>query len=192
MDQAFEIGQKHRRPSHPGALLADIIPDMSQTATELANELRIPQQQFESILREEAPVTAEIAGKLGSKFGDGPDIWLRMQAAYDNWREIEAVAAEVEEYLKYPVVHEPPREDVTYQCPCCKYLTLKERGGYEICPVCYWEDDGQDDPYADQVRGGPNYHLSLTQARENYKAFGAVEERLRQYARTPNDDELPS
>lgn len=180
-----------RRPSHPGALLADILPDMSQAATELANELRIPQQQFESILKEEAPVTAEIAQKLGSKFGDGADIWLRMQAAYDNWREIEEVAAEVEEYLKYPIVHEPPRENVSYQCPCCKYLTLKERGGYEICPVCYWEDDGQDDPYADQVRGGPNYHLSLTQARENYKAFGAVEERLRQHARRPNDDELP-
>ena len=30
-------------------------------------------------------------------------------------------------------------------CPCCGYLTLDERGGYEICPVCYWEDDGQDD-----------------------------------------------
>nr|WP_230058046.1 CPCC family cysteine-rich protein [Agrobacterium fabrum] len=115
-----------------------------------------------------------------------------MQAAYDNWREIEAVAAEVEEYLKYPIVHEPPRENVSYQCPCCKYLTLKERGGYDICPVCYWEDDGQDDPYADQVRGGPNYHLSLTQARENFKAFGAVEERLREFARPPTEEELPS
>lgn len=27
-------------------------------------------------------------------------------------------------------------------CPCCGYRTLQERGQYEICPVCSWEDDG--------------------------------------------------
>jgi hypothetical protein len=42
-----------------------------------------------------------------------------------------------------------------------------ERGGFEICPVCFWEDDGQDDPDADVVLGGPNGQLSLTQARNN-------------------------
>lgn len=30
-------------------------------------------------------------------------------------------------------------------CPCCGYRTIKERGCYEICAVCYWEDDGSDD-----------------------------------------------
>ena len=39
---------------------------------------------------------------------------------------------------------------------------------YVICPVCCWEDDGQDDEDAHEVRGGPNGSLSLTQARENY------------------------
>lgn len=29
-------------------------------------------------------------------------------------------------------------------CPCCGYRTIKKRGYYEICPVCYWEDDGID------------------------------------------------
>ncbi|HEP9402485.1 hydrolase, partial [Pseudomonas aeruginosa] len=30
-----------------------------------------------------------------------------------------------------------------YPCPCCGYLTFDEEpcGTYEICPVCYWEDD---------------------------------------------------
>jgi hypothetical protein len=36
------------------------------------------------------------------------------------------------------------------RCPCCGYLTLMERAGYEICDVCWWEDDGQDDPHADE------------------------------------------
>lgn len=27
------------------------------------------------------------------------------------------------------------------RCPCCGYRTIKERGCYYICKVCYWEDD---------------------------------------------------
>jgi hypothetical protein len=42
-----------------------------------------------------------------------------------------------------------------------------------MCPVCYWEDDGQDDLDADIVRGGPNKNLSLTEARNNFAEFGA-------------------
>ncbi|MEW9527386.1 hypothetical protein [Microbispora sp. NPDC049125] len=30
-------------------------------------------------------------------------------------------------------------------------------------PVCFWEDDGQDDHDADEVHGGPDFELSLTQ-----------------------------
>ena len=49
-----------------------------------------------------------------------------------------------------------PRQDgVMYRCPCCGYKTLPERGGFELCPVCFWEDDGQDDADADTIRGGP-------------------------------------
>lgn len=57
-----------------------------------------------------------------------------------------------------------------YACPCCGFLTLTERGGYEICGICDWEDDGQDDPRADEVWGGPNGDYSLAEARSNFKA----------------------
>ncbi|EJB9782664.1 hypothetical protein MXI60_003206, partial [Salmonella enterica subsp. enterica serovar Meleagridis] len=29
------------------------------------------------------------------------------------------------------------------KCPCCSYLTLPERGQYDVCPICQWEDDGR-------------------------------------------------
>lgn len=73
----------------------------------------------------------------------------------------------------------------TYRCPCCASLTLCGRGGFEICPVCYWEDDGQDDQDADLVRGGPNGALSLSQARVNFKAHGASEPRFVGCVRKP-------
>lgn len=63
----------------------------------------------------------------------------------------------------------------SYRCPCCGRLTLKGRGMFEICPVCFWEDDGQDDHDAEVVRGGPNRRLSLTEARRNYLAVGAAD-----------------
>jgi hypothetical protein len=58
-------------------------------------------------------------------------------------------------------------------CPCCGFRTLSEHAGFELCPVCYWEDDGQNDGDADTVRGGPNNLLSLSEARENYATIGA-------------------
>ncbi|MEM6260308.1 MAG: CPCC family cysteine-rich protein [Planctomycetota bacterium] len=81
-------------------------------------------------------------------------------------------------------------KDLPLRCPCCYYLTLEERGGYEICPVCFWEDDGQDDYDAGIIRGGPNGALSLKQARQNYKEFGACERRLLQYVRPPLPEEI--
>jgi hypothetical protein len=78
-----------------------------------------------------------------------------------------------------------------YNCPCCGCRTLDERGASDICPVCFWEDDGQDDQDAEVVRGGPNGSLSLTQARENYRRFGACEESMFENVRPPLPEELP-
>jgi hypothetical protein len=67
-----------------------------------------------------------------------------------------------------PLHPSDPDEPAKFACPCCGYLTLDSRGDFDICDVCFWEDDGQDDHDADQVRGGPNGRLSLTQARNDF------------------------
>jgi hypothetical protein len=77
------------------------------------------------------------------------------------------------------------------RCPCCGCGTLDERGGFEICPVCFWEDDGQDDYDATAVRGGPNGALSLCEARANYLKFGACDESMIGNVRPPLPEELP-
>ena len=60
-----------------------------------------------------------------------------------------------------------------YPCPCCAYLTIADPGGFEICPVCFWEDGGQGAADAEVVRGGPNGNLFLSQARKNFGQMGA-------------------
>lgn len=56
-----------------------------------------------------------------------------------------------------------------FTCPCCGCPTLDERRAWEICWVCWWEDDGQDDYNASVVLGGPNHEVSLMRARVNFQ-----------------------
>ncbi len=74
-------------------------------------------------------------------------------------------------------------------CPCCGCLTLRERGSFEMCQVCWWEDDGQDDADADVVRGGPNGDRSLSQAKANYRDFGASDRAFMDSVRKPTPGE---
>jgi len=61
-----------------------------------------------------------------------------------------------------------------HSCPCCGHRTLPERGAYDLCPECHWEDDGQDDHDADEIREGPNGTQSLTAARLAYARAGGT------------------
>ncbi len=75
-------------------------------------------------------------------------------------------------------------------CPCCGYTTLPAPAGlYEICPVCYWEDDPlqrEDSAYTAGANG-----ISLNTARRNYTLFGACEKSLQPFVRAPLPQEVP-
>ena len=77
-----------------------------------------------------------------------------------------------------------------YACPCCDYLTLSEPpGSFDVCLVCFWEDDNvqRDDP---SFRGGANDE-SLNEARANYRAFGASSRLFVKDVRKPRPEEIP-
>ncbi len=75
-----------RCPTHPGALLReDILPALKLSKTVIAEALGISRQHLYDILRERKPVSAKVAVRFGTAFGDSPDVWLRMQVAYDAW-----------------------------------------------------------------------------------------------------------
>jgi len=75
----------NRCPAHPGAALADILLDLNRTKVAVARMLGISRQQLYDIINERKPVSPAIAARLGKLFGDGPGVWLRMQAAHDAW-----------------------------------------------------------------------------------------------------------
>lgn len=59
-----------------------------------------------------------------------------------------------------------------YPCPCCEKLTLDhpDRGSYQTCMECCWEDDPVQLNYPDDNNGANR--VSLDQARKNYQATG--------------------
>ena len=77
-----------------------------------------------------------------------------------------------------------------YSCPCCGYYTFENRpdGSYDICPVCFWEDDPIQLKNPD-YEGGAN-RLSLNQARKNFLEFRACEKEMIVFTRKPNSDEM--
>lgn len=72
-----------------------------------------------------------------------------------------------------------------YTCPCCGYKTLEEKppGTYEICEICFWEDDPIQYKEPD-YKGGAN-KVSLRQAQQNYVNFGACEKGFIDFVRKP-------
>ncbi len=78
-----------------------------------------------------------------------------------------------------------------YKCPCCGFLTLgaEPPGTFEICPVCFWEDDNVqfDDP---NYEGGANEE-SLHEAQKAFLEIGASSEKHLKYVRKPKPDEIP-
>jgi hypothetical protein len=72
-----------------------------------------------------------------------------------------------------------------FPCPCCGYRTLEEpaSGTFDICPICYWEDDNVQ--LADPDRAGGANAVSLREAQRNFAEYGASELRFRSCVRRP-------
>lgn len=71
-------------PMHPGELLReDIIPALNRPVSEIAELLGVSRQTLHAILAERAGVTPAMALRLGRLCGNGPDLWINLQAKHD-------------------------------------------------------------------------------------------------------------
>ena len=73
-----------REPTHPGEILReDVLPALRMNVSQAARELGVSRQLLHRILAGRAPVTPEMAVRLGKWAGNGPALWLGMQQAFD-------------------------------------------------------------------------------------------------------------
>lgn len=86
------IAPSRRQPTHPGAILReDLLPTLGLSVTHAARDLRVTRQTLHRLLNESTSVTPDMAVRLGKFCGNGPELWLRMQAAYDLWNAEQAL-----------------------------------------------------------------------------------------------------
>jgi antitoxin HigA-1 len=76
-----------RPPTHPGVFFAaDILPALGRrTIGEIARLLGVSRQTLHRVIAGETAVSPEMAVRLGKLCGNGPELWLNMQARYDAW-----------------------------------------------------------------------------------------------------------
>lgn len=76
-----------------------------------------------------------------------------------------------------------------FTCPCCGHATFAEPpGSYDICPICFWEDDATQLYYPDSS-GGAN-PTSLIEAQVNFIQFGACDRAMASKTRVARPDEI--
>ncbi|RYX98539.1 MAG: addiction module antidote protein, HigA family [Bradyrhizobiaceae bacterium] len=71
-------------PVHPGEILREeFLRPMNVTAYAVAAACGVPRTRIERLSREETPVTADTALRLGRYFGTTPNFWMNLQAQHD-------------------------------------------------------------------------------------------------------------
>lgn len=88
---------KGLRPTHPGEILrGDVVPALGRPKAEVARALGVSRHTFYELLNERQAVRPRMAHRLGKLCGNGPDIWLQTQLAYDLAVTAEAMQVELE------------------------------------------------------------------------------------------------
>ncbi|MGD0683127.1 MAG: HigA family addiction module antitoxin [Terracidiphilus sp.] len=71
-------------PVHPGEILKqDILPSVGLSVMAAAKALGVSRQMLHDILAERRPLSAVMCLKLSRLLGGSPEVWMRLQAAYD-------------------------------------------------------------------------------------------------------------
>ena len=114
---------------HPGELLREeILPALGRPRAEIAHLLGVSRQALHAILTERASVSPEMALRLGKLCGNGPELWLALQARYDLERLRRERSAEIRAIPTVPAVGFPFVRDRLYRIGELRAFETQLRG----------------------------------------------------------------
>ena len=74
-------------PPHPGGSINDLcLESLGLTIKQAAEGLCVSPRLLSNIINGRASISADMAIRLTEAFGSTPEMWLRLQAAYDLWQ----------------------------------------------------------------------------------------------------------
>ena len=68
---------------HPGEFLSEALQELNLSQAELARAVGVSSMRVSHVVSGSRPLTAELALLFGRAFGQTPQYWLNLQAAYD-------------------------------------------------------------------------------------------------------------
>ena len=88
---------RHRKtaPAHPGTVVADILDEQRLSLRQAAAAIGLSPTGLAKVLNGQSPVTPETALRLGTWLGNGPELWLNLQQAYDLWHARERLGTDL-------------------------------------------------------------------------------------------------
>jgi addiction module HigA family antidote len=88
----YRAGPRKRPPTHPGQVIASQLEELSLTAYAAAPLLGVTRAALGNVIKGTSAVSPDMALRLGKFFGNGPDLWMKMQADVDLWNAREKIA----------------------------------------------------------------------------------------------------
>ena len=70
-------------PIHPGEFLREALDELGTSQSEFARVIGVSPMRISHVVNGARPVTAELALLIGRAFGQSPQYWLNLRAAYD-------------------------------------------------------------------------------------------------------------
>lgn len=95
-------------PPHPGGIVKDCIEEMGLSVTEAAKVLDVARPTLSRVINGRSAISPEMAIRLSMAFGSTPEMWLRLQSAYDLAQM--RVHADTINVQRYEPVQDGPRQ----------------------------------------------------------------------------------
>ncbi len=88
-------------PVHPGEILKeDLMKPLGLKVNALARELKVPVSRMSEIVNGRRAINADAALRLSRYFGNTPEFWINLQAAYDLRVTIHSSANRIEREVR--------------------------------------------------------------------------------------------
>jgi addiction module HigA family antidote len=93
---------KKLAPVHPGEVLREeFLKPLKLTPYAVAAALGVPRTRIERLAREERPVTADTALRLGKYFNTGAAFWMNIQSRFDLEVAEDELAGQIKKITAY-------------------------------------------------------------------------------------------
>ena len=85
-EQRFaQLQGRTARPLTPGQVLSGLLEESGISQGELAQRLGVARVTINRLIQGHRPLVPDMAHRLGRFFGNGPGVWMQMQATVDLW-----------------------------------------------------------------------------------------------------------